>query len=668
MVQNVFEIKKDSKEKIKTLTFRESFLKGTVESSHIQDFRKALFNDLEFRQSSTTFHEISEDFNKDVINKNDETTISEKLAKAILSKEELLVKDFEDCHVTLKTEIFREIPGKEPIAWYKLNYKLMKLTKFKDLKKSLQNELKKVLKKEKFTIKDMEETRFKIAEDFGHAKLSNDEEVLSKLAKDLVEILKTKTELKASFSKNYNVALSNEVVDVVSKKFHDNFINDVNLSNSTRKFRRILVQILFEESSKDFSELLKLKLKASKGFLDNFNPSKVCHITEPEEFAQQIFNLIKHSDSKKIVVNRKTAKEVAKVSHFYTQAFLDNICKIAGHVLIVKNKKIRFSSNFLSSENEKSQHLKLFHEKLKEIIKNNDLFETLFETLFEYEFEIDVKKFKTCEEEKLRRKLPKSPMKKDFEDFFGKLKIITSYPNRFELNNILEREIQEEFGKSVEAVFASIFQSRMYLWMASRIGTFWTKAKSREMFSDVMKKIANLMTDQFSQSYLASVPRSSVTTKDILSDFLEKPQKQILNISCSNLESARMLIVQNFQHFQTNQTRFEHFRSFTSENCYRFFKLSYLSSENVNFFKILEENSWNLILIEIDKMQNIESFQKLLNIWKGKKIIFLSLNNLGLDEIISVQLKHKLEIKALSVQFDNLTEENVKLFVTKNGI
>ena len=218
---------------------------------------------------------------------------------------------------------------------------------------------------------------------------------LSRLAKELAQhvIEEKQINLKNPLFKSYHCALKKEkVIDTKNKKFHVDFIDGHNLSLSAKKFR----DLFQEEASKIkklpekdiLNEIKGKKLNLSKAFGEIFQLNDNPQITNADEFAKAIAELITVPPQKPTVISRKK------------NLIINNIDELAGHILISededKDQKIKFRPAFLNVADTSLQgigNLEEFKNKLK--VKLNDK-QINFDQLGQHEFKIN--KFITCEE------------------------------------------------------------------------------------------------------------------------------------------------------------------------------------------------------------------------------------------------------------------------------
>lgn len=635
------------------LKFRDEFIEGNLDNA----FRDALLRELVVRDGLFDFHSISESFGKTKISLAKQEILAEKIAKVIANQEELTIDEFIDCHIALKSQVL-DVKHSSFSAYFFSSA-------MKDFRNIVKKKVQVKLPDKNVTVEFLTKVRFKASENFGNSKLSNDANVLNRLAETLKNSLKNNQELKPSLSQDlehYHIILANEVIDVQKKSFHDSFLKNKGLSHSAKKLRQILIQT--GEYSNSVKTKLNCQLKATDGFIKKFNPSKKFRITNPEEFAKQMHSLLTVSvTGRRVEVNRETAAAVAQVPFVNIRKFKENFQKLAGYVLIISYDKVRFSTTFLLGDRIDAS-LEAFRDKLKKLLGAEN-----FKTIFELEFVFGQDfKFVTCEEEAFHRKLPVEPKSDDFIEFFEKFKLIVNFPNRVEIDELLGDEIKAKTKNLNEKTFSSLLKNEMHNWMASRMGTFFTAGKAKKLFDDIKDVLTSWKIEGISIPYFASASSDSVLKeKDILSDFLVDTTKSILHVSCNQLYFARIRIVQTFKTLQNIKSENNDLRNYTWGNGYIFLRLTHFEAEEIKAKVVKccqDNNSWNLVVIEFDSTDKTQKFLKTLTqlaaliVEKRKKLIFLAKSDDKFVEILQNNYADKLHKKDIVPQFDDFTKES----------
>ncbi|CAF1057072.1 unnamed protein product, partial [Brachionus calyciflorus] len=368
-------------------------------------------------------------------------------------------------------------------------------------------------------------------------------------------------------------------------RFKPEFIRGDNLSEVTKEFRDSL-----KVKIKDLNDIQEIKCEFATPFIPN--------IINVENFAKEIYRLLKSCLGNNVKID-----ESGDIN------FKKNIKQLAGHVLIKRFEKIRFSSAFLYSNIELPGDLKDFREILKQELQND------FETIYKYEFDIKFK-FETCEEYIFDRKLPVKYREDDADDFFDKLKFVVNYPNRFEINEMLENEIKIKIKKLDSEAFNSLYQNSLHDWLANRIGTFFTADKAKSLFDDINKKLFSWTIEGINISYFSGCVTYSAFVnckfkecQDITS-FLNDPLHRILNFVCQDLLLGRIRLVQTFHDLQKKDLT--ELQKYTRGFGHLFVHLQKLLNDNEFCEEVLSyfKDTANLLVIECDTQQDIPDLDR----------------------------------------------------------
>ncbi|KAL1492023.1 hypothetical protein ABEB36_012527 [Hypothenemus hampei] len=656
---------------------------GEALSDEAIKIRTALIKEMAFRKGRVKIPEIYKSLRYSEL-PNDETELkelAEKVVTFILQEEEFTVNDFDKYHIVLALKVFNTkygtLRGKfinEPVN--PITQKVSTLGNFKRcFKKALEEKL-----NEKITNKYLKDIKCNhISADFRR-NLPSDETTLRELAKTLASSIKSIKENNKLCEENFqnaHVGLAEEVIDLQldTPKFHNIFIHGQEkkdgkvkkLSPEAKKLRRMLldeienqdIQIRIQNEEiiiKDLNENQKIPNESKKLLLRNllcsgnieitaefakgFKAEKNPEIKDIDLFAQEMGSLIINH------YNQDNEQRVININSEIKAVFNDNFKKLAGYVLIKRFNKVRFSTAFLKSDN-LPDNINQFKKKLKKELKEKN-FELA--ELYGHEVIFD-EQFNTSEDGELYRKLPAIHTDDDVIEFFSKLKFIVNYPNRMEITDLLDEEIKDKFKILDGKAFQSNYYENLHNWMADRVGTFYTVAKTEELFKQIHQNLLLWIIDGFNKPYFADSSQEYEFEKyNILNDFLEQDDKQVLEFVCQDLFLGHTKIVQEFQklHEEDNGK----IRKYTRNFGYIFLYLKQLQAEDFRskVYEVLKDAStFNLVVIECNTQQKeIEELYKnldaVINSNKNKKVIFINTkDNNDLAKKFSNSSKCKIE-------------------------
>lgn len=127
-------------------------------------------------------------------------------------------------------------------------------------------------------------------------------------------------------------------------------------------------------------------------------------------------------------------------------------------------------------------------------------------SLNRYEFDVQVKDFKSHEEEMFEQTYPSLHTAKDVVDFFKNLKLLlTSLTVKKKVHGSCEaNEIDDLIGSELEnfgerlslntnaidaTVFRSLFETELLKWMADRLANPFSQTKAKNFFQDIHDKL-----------------------------------------------------------------------------------------------------------------------------------------------------------------------------------
>ncbi|KAL1489263.1 hypothetical protein ABEB36_014196 [Hypothenemus hampei] len=660
---------------------------GETLSEEATKIRAALIREIAFRKGKVKIPEIDQGFGNNEL-PDDEAELnklSKKVAEFVKNQEKFTVTNFEQYHVILAQKVLnietKKLSSKfiqESIS--SRNKKPTVLSKYKGY---FIQALNKALNKNN-TKKDLENLNFDISVAFGRSELSSDETTLRTLAAKLAETIKQNNKLFAEEFRNVHVGLTEEVIDIKTRKFHNVFIHGQEkkdgkvkeLSPEAKKFRRILleeienqnIQITIENQETTIKELKgpmlynllsSSKIKVSMGLAKGFKVEKNPEIENVDLFAEQMKNLINHyshDEEQRIVKIDNKIETVLNISNEDFKIFNDNIKKLAGYALINRFNKVRFSTAFLKSGH-LPDNIDKFRTKLRELLGNDQ-----FESLFEYELKFD-KNFNTFEDGELYRKLPVVYSENDIKKFFSKLKFIVNYPNRMEISDLLGTEIKEKNKTLDSKVFQFSYYENLHNWMVDRVGTFYTPAKTKKLFQQILESLSLGTIDGFNKTYFAdSSQEYKFEEYNILARFL-LGDKQVLEFICQDLFLGHTRIVQEFQELQALDS--SNIQEYTRNFGHIFLYLKQLEAHDFRskVYEVLKDTSkFNLIVIECNAQQEIEglyhNLDRVIRPNKKKKVIFITTkdNDALAKKFATDSTKYKCKVD--SSGFRNLTKES----------
>ncbi|CAD7085819.1 unnamed protein product [Hermetia illucens] len=614
--RHVFEHGKLDKNDEFCLKFSSNFLKTGQQSTETLKFRNALLKEIAFLKSPPQFR-MAKNFGIDQFPDN-QTKLKElgkKFATFVEKKEELKIADFTDSHTVLAKEVINCSTRKLRSAF--INPDNVRIRTFRDLLKGEIGSLRNV---KRVTNKDLESLQVICSQDFGQAGLPNDLDKLDRIADSLAAAFKQKKALDPCLAPElnfYHCALSKEVVDISTGYLHDAFLKGEGDGNSnkanklpanTKVFRRLLIDKIISDDKlfemRAYFE--KIRVPISKGLAEDFQADMDPKIEGPKTFALQMHQILtSQATTKNCFV---LSKNCVFGSQTDLRVFEANICALAeGNVLITRFSKIRFSTHFIESA-KLLGNLDIFRNELVVLLGHDN-----FKLISECSFDVHVAGFRPHREESIFQTLPQPCSDTDFKDFFEKLRFIVKYPNRLEIDHLLENEMRDQLRNLNSKAYKALFQENLYRWMTDRIGTFYTAEKARQLFDEIDRDVLCWPMHGVNRSYFSSVPMRYVfnTQADLISSFLKNNDVKVLNLIFEKRLLGRMRIVQTFLNLQKADP--VETRVYTRTFGYIFFMLKQL--ENPDFYKEIASNfdserQWNLVVIEANIQKKVRKLYK----------------------------------------------------------
>ncbi len=444
---------------------------------------------------------------------------------------------------------------------------------------------------------------------------------LIKLIDAIIEcVLNRKSlDLRTPIFKEYHCALVKEVVNVGTKQFHFNFICNVGLSASTRKFREILFKRIAD--IKKFSPLVNYDFEVQKIIGGNkYNYILILDSKPPEEKREKaVFYLIK--------------KEKEDVSAYYYNDF--SWCEVSAQKIAVfdnlLNDKIKIDDPFeikkiLSIYNCVPTEMLSISSTFGKPSQNNDIFD-----------------------------LPdgESITNKEIDEFLSLLVFAVNQPNEMELGKIIANEIGEQFNLINSKLVFSYFQKEMLDWMKAQEGKFITHENAAEFFEHAKQTIDQLILIGPTLDYRAILEKTKIVfvNSGDLKTLLDTEQQVLFYLAPQTTFLTSVKVYQSLQDI-------EGFK-FKLEGGYIFVRIdSCINLQNrlINAFK---EPTCELLLIEcnkqVDKKDAKILYNKLcdvLKVFPEKKIVLIVKES---EELIEI-FKEKMSWKNVSDQENGFNE------------
>jgi hypothetical protein len=480
-----------------------------------------------------------------------------------------------------------------------------------------------------------------------------------KLSKHVVD---DKTlELRDELFKSYHGALAEEVLDIEENKFKATFINDdAALSPKIKNFRKIFVEQVKKELAKKnkdltLKDIFNKNIKISSTFGRVFQAEDNYEINEPEKFvAELVSSLIEARDSgiTTIKINR---------------LIKDNIQKLAGYIIVRAKRILRISKKFLKDEESHDDlpaELQQFRILLKESLLKKGLSLEIFEN-----FQFEIKKFKTCEEGQVNvpLTLPDDMITdKEIEDFFKDL-VFAVEQSGTDIDNLIKKEVEEEFNLLDTDFVVGDLQKKMLKWMAAKEGRFLSHDEGKEFFKNSKQIINKLILVGPTIEYRSILEQSKIAfNTPIELKKLFKNQLLIYVTTDTNLASVKV-----YEGLKKDP-------DYVRDNSYIFMRLNscfLLKKRLIHAF----EGPSNLLIIECNDVITNRETQKLLiplieiiNLKKNKKILVITKENKLLQELFVSLLnkgyaydKHDdktIEFSDLTLSSQNTLKEKPILF------
>jgi hypothetical protein len=465
---------------------------------------------------------------------------------------------------------------------------------------------------------------------------------LKRLAKKLAEhVSGTKNNdntinLKDELFKKYHGALAEKVIDIQTKKFKIDFINEnSNLPEEVKKFRKVFLE-KSKLSEDDFKRELETKsLTISDKFGKVLKLEEDPQITKKEkkpsnqtpdptqELAENIVDLISKKNTNEIISIEQRASIIK-----------ENIGKLVGHVFVkTEDDTIKFRQGFLNGD-ELPGNLNGFRKGLKLSGRNKGI---QLSDLGQYQFKINIhtcteKEYEEYKRDKsyFERLLPNDEVGiEEINEFLDKLVFAVNQPNEIELGNIIEAEMGEDKDINLidSELIASKFQKDMLDWMKEKEGRFLSHENGKEFFKEAKQKISKLVLIGPTLEYRAKIEGFGIAFSEEpsgLSNFLDSDKRQIFN-----LVSPHKTILSSIKVCQT----LKGIPKYQKDDSHIFVRLSSLLRMKDHVIKAFESRtSNNLLVIECKAAEeNVdELYHQLSKVTRSsdnKKIILITQEN-----------------------------------------
>jgi hypothetical protein len=155
--------------------------------------------------------------------------------------------------------------------------------------------------------------KLKINKEDWHRRLKEEwspVQLLGEELKDCATKSKT-TDIRAGMLNSYHVALVDEhVIDCVTKKFHQDFVGEVNLSDGAKDLRQKICELGVNESWKDWKIKLSKNFGKGQSSVKNSLPRKITEKDVKEFFDKLVFivNMPNETQFKKIIATEDVSK------------------------------------------------------------------------------------------------------------------------------------------------------------------------------------------------------------------------------------------------------------------------------------------------------------------------------------------------------------------------
>lgn len=507
----------------------------------------------------------------------------------------------------------------------------------KELKNSIIERIGELTNDSRITWEKIKFIEFSLASEFGENKLPHDREVLQELATILVKAIKDEfkeniQDIPPEFRK-YIPALMKEVIDISAKTFQQNFKSkESQLSAAAILFRQFVISEYFGESeTKEAAKsFVDKKLKITRRLYDDIKSAEEPQISDDilESFVPQLLQLVNRrvDESDVITINNSAIETVINVPNDLTDSkkrtlitdalkTFNNTMKIlAGHVFVERYSNIVFSKRFISSQDLKGS-LKNLRNKLLENKKPLD------------QMKFSIKGLNSFNEDLFNRILPKVPKPADVESFCEHFYLVLNYPDRKQINAIIESDLQKNTETQCVALIQGRLETSINDWAANRTRTFFDKSSTNQLFKSI-ENITNLNElHGFTRCYFSTIKKDLQYDEQIIQDLLSEIKKnKILHVASEDLELGRTLVVQSFRKLQESAD----FNVYTFKHGHLFFSLQLFSDgefkEQLSNIMRQKYTPLKLIVIECSEKILVKDFSLELNnlIPLCKKIIFVS--------------------------------------------
>lgn len=380
-------------------------------------------------------------------------------------------------------------------------------------------------------------------------------------------------DLRTPIFKEYHCALVKEVFDVGSKKFHFNFIYNIELSVSAKKFREIFFKKIADK--KKILSLMNYEFEVQKAIGGNkYSHVLIVDSQPPEEKREKaVFYLINKG-------------EEGVVAHYYNDV------------------------NWCTTE-----------------LKKNTVLGELLKDQIKFDNPSDVKKilsiYKCASEDILKISanfgnssrdddifdLPdgEAITNKEVDEFLNLLVFAVNQPNEMELGHIITNEIGKQFNLINSELMLSYFQKEMLDWMKAREGRFLSHENAKEFFEHARQQIDQLILIGPTLEYRAILEKTKITfAKPTDLKTLLDTEKQVLFYIAP--QATLLTSVKVYQALQESEAF-----KFKADGSYIFIHIDSCIDLRKRVSNAFKEPTCELLLIECNKQINKEYAKKLYN-------------------------------------------------------
>ncbi|XP_037915868.1 uncharacterized protein LOC119654505 [Hermetia illucens] len=440
---------------------------------------------------------------------------------------------------------------------------------------------------------------------------TNDSQLSTEELKGLVD--QSKTAVYSALRRD--ATLLNEVVDDKTMEIWDDFVNGTEkLSRKAQLFRKRLIDEVMDRHDGNMTEIVFNKVSdvtfpVSKGYANRFQPKSNPKIEDVQVFVEDIADLI----------DKCTGDTIEITDVVGTEQFRRNIIELAGHAIVKVSSRFQFSGNFIRDRRGRSlaNGLIEFRKALFERLKKKK-----FDCIDKYSLNIKLKGFTSCEEAALHTTLPSPVKKESIEDFYENFRLIVSYPNRYELRQLLEAEVKAENQLLNSKAFVDSFVQQISQWMTDRLGTFYTPKKAEELLRRIDENLSCYELDGINQSFYLALPtKYKFKCEDLMTlvkDFLEQTQSSVLLLRSENLTLCCVRLMQAFWSLQKKDANGE-LPSYLRRFGYLFMTIKHLLDESFSGKlgkRNQDKDQWNLRVVECwtENLPGAAKFETVLNL------------------------------------------------------